>query len=240
MGAFSSDVFRFARQGQLLAFQFEDTCRWLKITMQHSMKLYSSLTGARLGVLRVAATLAASSPLFCVLPLHAAPIAQTPEPDAPKPDADEQNNLFPDASFEAKAPTTGRVGELYLNVVGAPMWDNSGDKARTGKAALGIGAKSYLTGGVSASAGKRYRLRGHFRAQDGEAVARLQINWKRADNSVIKTELQRPSLTTNYQVVEIVTQAPPETASAALIISGAAGDEGIWLDDVFYGEAVEK
>ena len=148
-----------------------------------------------------------------------------------------EGNLFVDPSFEAAAPKRGKSGELYINMVGAPKWDNTGDKARTGKAALGLSATNSLAIGAPAAGGKAYRLRGYFRAEAAGGKARLQINWKRADNSRIKLELKMPELSTAYQEFEIVATAPPDTASATLFFFGASGEATVWLDDVFFGAA---
>jgi dienelactone hydrolase len=146
-------------------------------------------------------------------------------------------NLFLDPSFEEQKQ--GTVGQLYLNFVGQPTWDGSGAQAHTGKWAVAVtgGDQNYLACGAPAEAGKTYRLSGYFKAEHDGVRVRLQINWGKAGGGLVKYELSTPVITTDYQKYEIVATAPPETASALLIISGGSGvDDKVWMDDLYYGE----
>jgi hypothetical protein len=155
----------------------------------------------------------------------------------------DDGNMFLDASFEAGSTKRGKVGNLYLNYVGAPVWDATGTKAHTGKTAVGItgGDKNYLAVGAPGEGGKKYRLAGYFRGERDGVKVRLQINWGKAGGGLIKFDLRTPTLLTEYGLCEMIVDAPADTTGALLIISGGSGaDETVWMDDVYFGEVTPK
>ncbi len=158
----------------------------------------------------------------------------------------EQGNLFEDASFESGPFKKGRVGALFLNFHGdePPLWDDTGKQANTGDAAVGFLDKQGFGIGAPAEAGKRYRFALWMRSDARGSKGRVQINWNRsgADSAgkLIHFELKQPVLKDEYQLVEIIAEAPPETTGANLIVSGNGSvDESdtVWIDDIYFGEA---
>ncbi len=139
-------------------------------------------------------------------------------------------------TFESGLPSGNTAGR-FVNPVGNPQYDNSGTKAHGGKGAVAlIGDKKYIAIGGEAEGGKTYRLSGWFRAERDGATARLQINWSRSDNSMIKFDIVTPKLTTEYQLCTLEVKAP-EGAAGALLIIGCSGGDTVWLDDLGYAEA---
>jgi dienelactone hydrolase len=141
-------------------------------------------------------------------------------------------------SFESGLPS-GNIAGLYVNPVGNPQYDNSGTKAHGGKGAVAmIGEKKYIAISGGCEAGKTYRLSGWFRAEGDAAAARLQINWKRRDGSMIKFDMVTPPLTNEYQLCTLEAKAP-EGATSTLLIIGCS-DNTVWLDDVYFGDVVDR
>lgn len=157
----------------------------------------------------------------------------------------EQGNLFEHASFESGPFKKGRAGALFLNFQGdePPLWDDTGKQAHTGNAAVGFLGKQGFGIGAPAEAGKRYRFALWMRSDARDSKARVQINWNRtsADSAgkLIHFELKQPVLKDEYQFVEIIAEAPPETTGANLIVGGNGSvDESdtVWIDDIYFGE----
>ncbi len=160
--------------------------------------------------------------------------------------APEEGNLFQDSSFESGPFKKGRVGALFLNFQGdePPLWDDSGAHAHTGNAAVGFLGKQAFGIGAPAEAGKRYRFSLWMRSQAIGRKGRVQINWNRADSDpagkLIHFELKQPALKDEYQLVEIIAEAPPGTIGANLIVGGNGSDDesdSVWIDDIYFGEA---
>lgn len=139
-------------------------------------------------------------------------------------------------TFESGLPS-GNTAGMYVNPVGGPQYDNSGTKAHGGKGAVAlVGNKKFIAISCETEDGKTYRLSGWFRAERDGATARLQINWKRSDNSTIKFDIVNPKLTTEYQLCTLDVKAPEGTSGATLMIACSGGDT-VWLDDLKYCEA---
>ena len=147
----------------------------------------------------------------------------------------EEENLFLDPSFEEGPPKKGRSGNLFLNFTGNPTWIEDSQKAHTGVAALQVDDKNGLACGAPAAEGAQYRLSGWFRAEGEEATnARLQINWKREDDSMVKFDIITPKLDAEYQECVLTAEAPPGTTAAILIILGGGTGPSL-VDDVYFG-----
>jgi len=157
-----------------------------------------------------------------------------PNKSAGPSESENQENVFPNPSFEMGGPKKGRFGKLFLNFTGTPAWVSDAKSAHTGEAALQISAQDTIAAEIPVSADTPYKLSGWFRSKDeSDPHARLQINWKRTDGSLIKFDIINPSLTGEYQDHALEVTSPADAANALLII--ATGGGAALVDDISFG-----
>ena len=142
----------------------------------------------------------------------------------------EGENLIEDPSFEEH--------KANFNFVNGPHWDDAKENAHSGTTSVIVlgGDKQYLAKALPAVGEKKYSLVVHYRAVRDGLKGRMQINWSKQDNSLIKWDMINPSLLTKYDKYEMVVTAPPDAVGALLILGSGSGiDDNIWMDDLFFG-----
>ncbi|MFA6291623.1 MAG: acetylxylan esterase [Victivallales bacterium] len=156
----------------------------------------------------------------------AAPQKSPAVPQAPV----EGENMLVDPSFEEHA--------MGFNFVNGPHWDDTKENAHSGKTSVIVlgNDKQYLARGLSVVGGNKYNLIVHYKGVRDGLKGRMQINWTRKDNSLIKWDMINPSLLTEYGKFEMPVTAPADAVTALLILgSGSSPDDNIWMDDLFFG-----
>lgn len=145
----------------------------------------------------------------------------------------DSDNFFADPSLEMQRGRANN-GKVYFNFVGKYGYDDSGNYARTGKAAVllsGRGKNSLIMGTQSIiRPGTTYILAGWFKGAEKASAVILRINWMKNDE-FIKTELFTGNVGADtYRQITLKATAPEKTTRAVLYFLA----DNAWIDDLSF------
>lgn len=147
--------------------------------------------------------------------------------------AEETGNLLPNPSFE-EGPWPGlKDAEI----------DESGDFAHTGRAAMRLfnrdGRKDWFVFRAVVNEiqpGQIYRYALYAKGEPGLPF-KIKIHWSRPGESERVNKLERKLSGDEFDLFEIIVDAPPNATAARLFAENWTAGSDIWIDDVFFGPA---
>jgi len=148
-------------------------------------------------------------------------------PVTPAPHAGEGENLIENPGFEVD---DFGVPANWVKQ-GNPVYDKSGAKSHSGKAAVLADEQNGYFFRLYVSGLTRYTLSHYARGKVGGEKGRLQINWLDSSGNIVDVSIIVFTATTEYTKRSMTAIAPQEAVIAEVYVSTATAEDKIWYDD---------
>lgn len=148
-------------------------------------------------------------------------------PATPAPHAGEGENLIENPSFEVD---DFGVPANWVQQ-GNPVYDKSGAKSHSGKAAVLADEQNGYFFRLYVSGLTRYTLSHYAKGEVGGEEGRLQINWLDGSDNIVDVIIIVFTATAEYTKRSLTAVAPQEAVIAEVYVSTATAEDEIWYDD---------
>lgn len=148
-------------------------------------------------------------------------------PATPMPRIGEGENLIDNPGFEVD--DSGIPANWVKQ--GDPVYDQSGAKSHSGKAAVLADEQNGYFFRLYVSGLTRYTLSHYARGEVGGEKGRLQINWLDGSDNIVDVSIIVFTTTTEYTRRSLTAVAPQEAIIAEVYVSTATAEDRIWYDD---------
>lgn len=137
--------------------------------------------------------------------------------------------LLPNGGFEQAS------GERPMgwSASGHPIYDRAGASAKSGRAAFRSTPQDWYTATVPVKPQAQYLLSHATRAEGGNGLARLQVNWLDGADQIVGVSIEVvPTSTRRYAQFSMLATAPPGASRARLYLVAQQGTT--WFDDASF------
>jgi len=145
--------------------------------------------------------------------------------------AEEDGNLLENASFEAGAWPSLKSSEI----------DTSGKNAHTGQSAMLLfnqaGKDDWSTFQARVKdiePGRTYRFALYAKGSAG-IPCKMKIHWTVPGESDVVSKLERKFEGEDFELFEIITDAPVSATDARLFVENWTTGADVWIDDLYFG-----
>ena len=114
---------------------------------------------------------------------------------------------------------------------GNPIYDKSGTKSHSGKAAVLADERNGYFFRLYVSGLTKYTLSHYAKGEVGGEEGRLQINWLDSSDNIVDVSIIVFTATTEYTKRSMTVIAPGEAVVAEVYVSTATAEDKIWYDD---------